>query len=96
VLGWLGYARGAAGDPAGAREVLARLESLSRTRYVSSFYSALVHSGLGDRAAALDELERAFTERSSWMVFLNVERAFDGFREDPRFRDLVRRVGLGR
>jgi serine/threonine protein kinase/Tfp pilus assembly protein PilF len=48
----------------------------------------------GDKDLAFKWLERAFRERSNYMVFLNVEPVYDPLRSDPRFKDLLRRVGL--
>jgi TolB-like protein/DNA-binding winged helix-turn-helix (wHTH) protein len=93
VLGWLGYAWSAAGQPAKGREVLATLANWSKRGYVSPFYRAMVDVGLGDRDGALSALEEAFRDRSSWLVFLDVEPEFGGLRSDPRFVDLLRRAG---
>jgi len=55
---------------------------------------AIVHEGLGQRDDALEWLKKAYQERSSWLVSLNVEPIFDSLRSDARFQDLLRRVGL--
>jgi len=93
VLGWLGYAWSANGQPAKGREALATLTSWSEREYVSPFYRAMVEVGLGDRDAAMSALEGAYDDRSGWLLFLNVEPEFDSLRSDPRFLDLLRRVG---
>ncbi|HET7291754.1 MAG TPA: winged helix-turn-helix domain-containing protein [Vicinamibacteria bacterium] len=93
VLGWRGYVLAASGDAAGARRALARLEAAGRDRYVSPVYPAMVAVGLRENDRALGLLERAFEERSPWMLFLAVEPLFEPLRPDPRFRDLLRRVG---
>jgi TolB-like protein/Tfp pilus assembly protein PilF len=93
VLAWLGYASAASGQPAKGQEILAKLADAAKSRYVSPIYPAMVETGLGDRDRALGSLEEAFRQRSGWMLFLNVEPAFDALREDPRFIDLLRRVG---
>lgn len=93
VLAWLGYASAASGQPAKGQEILAKLADVAKSRYVSPVYPAMVETGLGDRDRALASLEEAFRQRSGWMLFLNVEPAFDALREDPRFIDLLRRVG---
>ncbi len=49
---------------------------------------------LGEREPAWEWLERAVTQRAHWLVFLDVEPRFDGFRGDPRFAALRRSVGI--
>jgi TolB-like protein/DNA-binding winged helix-turn-helix (wHTH) protein/Tfp pilus assembly protein PilF len=90
----LAYVSARSGQLVRARQILARFEEESRGRYVPAFYPAVVQAGLGDSAAALAFLEKAFAERSGWMVFLKVEPFFDSLRADPRFVDLLGRVGL--
>jgi TolB-like protein/DNA-binding winged helix-turn-helix (wHTH) protein/Tfp pilus assembly protein PilF len=94
VEGELGHALGVAGRRAEALAVLEGLRQLSSTRYVSPYSVALVHVGLGDRDQAMAWLEKAYVERSDYMVYLNREPMLDGLRSDPRFAALVRRVGL--
>jgi len=94
VEGELGYALGVAGRRAEALAVLEGLRQLSSTRYVSPYSVALVHVGLRDRDQALTWLEKAYVERSDYMVYLNREPMLDGLRSDPRFAALVQRVGL--
>lgn len=94
VVALLGHARGAAGDRSGALEALRELEEMSRARYVPAEYRALVHVGLGENEAALRWLEEAYRNRSGAMVYLNVEPMLDPLRADPRYRELVARVGL--
>jgi TolB-like protein/DNA-binding winged helix-turn-helix (wHTH) protein/Tfp pilus assembly protein PilF len=95
VLAWLGYAWAASGQPAKGQDVLAKLADAGKGRYVSPVYPAMVETGLGERDRALASLEEAFRQRSGWMLFLDVEPAFDALRGDPRFVGLLRRVGLG-
>ncbi len=93
ILGWLGFAQAASGQSSQADAILARLAELAQTQYVSPIYRAMVHVGRGDREQAMAALEKAYEHRSGWMVFLNVEPTFDSLRDDPRFKDLLRRVG---
>ena len=88
----LGDAYGRAGKPDQALAMAAELDKLSRTRYVSPIYSALVYMGLGDKTRAFALLDKAFDERSEWMMELKAEPAFDPLRDDPRFQALIDRV----
>jgi len=88
----LGHALAAAGRHAEARSALAELEA--STRYVPADEVALIHAELGERDRAFDVLERAYEARSHGLVYLRVEARFDTLRTDPRFGQLIRRVGL--
>ncbi len=93
-VGALGFALAKSGDEQAALHMLDKLEERSRQGYVPAFSRALVHIGMRRSDQAFEELDRAFDERSSWLVSLNVEPLFDPIRDDPRFCDLVGRVGL--
>ena len=86
------YAR--MGNRVEAQGMLDRLQELSKQRYFSSYWTALVHLGLGDKDRALTELERAYEDRYFMMIWINGDALFDGLRSEPRFIDLVRRIGL--
>jgi Flp pilus assembly protein TadD len=95
VLGALGHAYAASGKRAEAQRVLAELKKLSERRYAVAFEIALVYTGLGDKPQALQWLEKACEDRSSWLAWIKVDPQFDSLRGEPRFQDLVRRMGLG-
>ncbi len=90
----LGVVHAAAGRRVEARQLLARMDSLSRTEYVTSYGRALVHAALGDRDSTFFWLDRAFAERSHWLVWLNRDRRWNPVRSDPRFVRLTERIGL--
>jgi tetratricopeptide (TPR) repeat protein len=90
----LAHAFGVAGRLEEARKTLAELEELAKTRYVSPYYTAAAYLPLGDPDRTFALLEDAFRERSHGLTFLKVDPKFDPVRSDPRFTDLVRRVGL--
>jgi tetratricopeptide (TPR) repeat protein len=93
-LGELGNAYARSGKRQEALGTLDKLEGLRAKRYVSPYFSALVHAGLGDTDKCLESLGRAFEDRSSSMVFLDVEPRFDPVRREPRFQELLKLVGL--
>jgi tetratricopeptide (TPR) repeat protein len=90
----LGRALAIGGREAEARRTLGELEEISKSRYVSPYFVAALHLGLGDKDRAFDCLEEAYGERSLGMTFLKLDPNLDDLRGDPRFGDLVRRVGL--
>jgi hypothetical protein len=77
-----------------AEATLNDLMSLSGRRYVSPYDIAIVHAGLGNTKLVFDWLEAAFTDRSAWMVFVGVDPRLEPYKDDPRFRELLRRCGL--
>ena len=93
-MGFLGYALAKSGKQAEARALLAELLKASNERYVSLYNIALIYNGLGDRDQALAWLERGYEQRDQRMTFLKVEPKWNNLRGDPRFQDLMRRVGF--
>ncbi len=89
AVGGLGRALAATGRTDEARALLAELERMRRERYVPASLPAVVHLTLGDRAAALAELERALAERDKSLALLGVEPKLDPLRGDPAFAALI-------
>ena len=90
----LAHAYAVSGDREAAQKIIAELQELVKTKYVSSFQIAAIYAGLGEKDEVFAWLEKAFAERSDGLVNLNAEQRFDNLRSDPRFTDLARRVGL--
>ncbi len=90
----LGYSYAASGRRAEARQILDALDELSKEQYVSAFHKAAIHTGLGEKDQALELLEQAYEERVWMMRLLKVEPMFDPLRSDPRFTELLKKVGL--
>jgi TolB-like protein len=89
-----GLALALAGQTAAATRVLRRLKEQRKHRNVPATYLGILCGGLRDYEGALEWMERAYEERADGLTLLNAEPMLDGFRNDPRFQDLVRRVGL--
>jgi TolB-like protein/Flp pilus assembly protein TadD len=90
----LGYAYALSGKREEAEQVLADLKEIAREKYVSAYYFAIIYLGLGELEQTFSWLERALDERAGFLAFIKVEPIFDGVRSDPRFTDLLRRMGL--
>jgi TolB-like protein len=91
---WLGYAYAAAGKRHAAHEVLSDLKQMSKRKYVSAYLVATIYAGLGDKDATFHWLATALEQRNDLLVDLKVDPVFASFRTDPRFADLLRRIGL--
>jgi tetratricopeptide (TPR) repeat protein len=85
---------GRLGRKSEARAMLDALRDVAASEYVSPVDFALVHLGLGETEAALDELERAFREKDASLVYLRSQPGLAPIRSEPRFQDLVKRIGL--
>lgn len=89
-----GHVYGKSGEDLKARDILQELKELSKTTYVPQWYSAIIYDGLGERDLAIEALEGAWQSRETMLVFLKVCPQFDHIRDDPRFQEIERRVGL--
>ena len=94
LMAHLGFAYGLSGARAEATRTLTELKALAGREYVPSSAVALVEAGLGNQTGALEWLDRAYEEHDFSLVFLQVTPWFDAFRGNPRFEQLVRRMGL--
>jgi serine/threonine-protein kinase len=94
VMGNLGAAYALARRTADAGRVLQQLQGLSDRQYVPSTSIAMVQAARGDRAGALDSLEKAFDEHDFSLAQLAVAPLFKDLRTDARFQALVRKVGI--
>lgn len=74
--------------------MLARLNELSKDKYVSPYGVAMVYLGLGENDQAFEWLNRAYEEHAEWVIYLTIDPRLDPLRSDERFKELVRRVGL--
>ena len=83
-----------AGKTEEARRILEDAETHWKPDGTSSCWIASVYACLGEKDAAFDWLERAFNERASFMVFLKTHPLFVDLHGDPRFDDLVKRIGI--
>jgi tetratricopeptide (TPR) repeat protein len=91
---FLGYALAKSDKQAEARTVLEELLKLSNGQYVSPYNIAMIFNGLNERDKTLDWLEKGLEKRDVRMTYLKVEPKWNNLHDDPRFQDLLRRIGL--
>jgi tetratricopeptide (TPR) repeat protein len=90
----LGYVHARLGHDAEARRLLQTLAAASTERYTTAVASAIIHVGLRENDRALDWLDKAYEERSIRLAYLRREPVWDALRQEPRFKDLLRRIPL--
>ena len=90
----LGRAYAMAGKRNEAQKKLAELQELSKQRYVPPDLFALIYAALGDKDQAFAWLDKSVADHDLITARLKVDARFDPLRSDPRFAELVKRVGL--
>jgi tetratricopeptide (TPR) repeat protein len=94
VLALLGHDYAVSGRREDALRILHQLKDISDRHYVPALYFALLYTGLSDRDNAFRWMNTAVEERTEYLIYLGTEPVADPLRRDPRFPDLVRRVGI--
>ena len=94
AFGCLGYAYGVAGERSKALDVLGELLEVRKTRYIQPQNVAIVYIGLGEYDSAFEWLDKAFVDRCGPLTFIKVWPFLDRLRSDPRYKDLLARLGL--
>ena len=90
----LSYALARAGNRQHAQDTLRDLELKRIADYVSPVELATLHIALGNHDKALDWMDKAYEERRGWLAYLNVHPVVDPLRDEPRFKEMVQRMGL--
>jgi len=93
-LAWSGVFLAKLGETNQAMANLQKIKTLSRERYVSPFYPAIVCSALGRKREAFQHIGNAYTYRSPFIIGLKIDYPLKELAAEPRFRDMARRVGL--
>jgi len=93
-LALLGYSHARLGERKESLQVIEALKAASKQSFVPALFVALVYAGLEDKDQAFTWLEKAYEERFNRLAYLKVEALWDPLRSDPRFADLLRRVGI--
>jgi TolB-like protein/Flp pilus assembly protein TadD len=90
----LGHAYAVTGQRGEAEHMLETLRTRSTQQYIDPFHIAIIYLGLREEGPAVEWLERSFEEHSPWLCFVRADWRFDRIRNDPRCRDLFRRMKL--
>jgi len=90
ALAMLGHGLASAGQRDEAMEILERLKERSKSQYVPSYWLAVIYNGFKERDKVIHWIRKAFEERSSWLVWSNVEPRFAWLRKDPEFASLMK------
>jgi serine/threonine protein kinase/tetratricopeptide (TPR) repeat protein len=90
----LAHTLGTAGRNKEALQILDELTELGKQKYVAPYFFAGIYVGLGENDRAIEYLERSYEEHSHWLIYLHIDPSMDALRDNPRFHDLLRRVGL--
>ena len=94
ILALMGHEYALSGDKQKAQQTISRLQQLSAHTYVPTIYVALVYTGLHDLDHAFEWLDKASKERCEYLVYLPSEPLADPLRNDPRFPQLLKQLGL--
>jgi TolB-like protein/DNA-binding winged helix-turn-helix (wHTH) protein/Tfp pilus assembly protein PilF len=94
ILAMIGRSYAVLGKRDEAQKVIDELKERAKRGYVSASLIALIYAGLGEKDQTFAWLEKAYEDRDGWIPWINVDPRYDGIRSDPRFTDLVRRIGL--
>jgi serine/threonine-protein kinase len=94
LLGLIGHAHAMGGKREEAMKDLDQLKEISRQRYIGAYSFALVYAGLDDKDEAFRWLEKAYQDRDPGILKIKIHPLFDGLHSDPRFNNLIQRMGL--
>jgi hypothetical protein len=94
-LAWRAAVNGRQGHAEEARRALAKLEQIPRSLPYRTPTLLIAYSGTREKGRVIELLQQAYSEHSNTVVQIKVDPMYDPIRSDPRFQDLMRRVGLG-
>jgi len=94
AVSFLAYAYAKSGRRSDADKLLAELQSRKETEYVPPWVFAMIYAGAGNRDKAFEYLEQARMERQAYLTHLKVDPTFDNIRDDVRFDELVKKIGI--
>jgi tetratricopeptide (TPR) repeat protein len=96
IMAAKGFILGKSGQKDAARTILEEFLGISaqKNRYVPSLYIALIYLGLGDTGQTLRWIEKAYEEGTSYLLYLKTDPKVDDLRPDPRFQQIIKKIGF--
>jgi TolB-like protein/class 3 adenylate cyclase/tetratricopeptide (TPR) repeat protein len=94
ALAMLGHGLASAGRRNEAIQILEKLRERSQSQYVPSYWIAVIYNGFPDREQVIQWLQKAYQERSSWLVWCNVEPRFSWLKDDENFVALTKAINF--
>jgi len=92
IVGTLAYGYALSGNRTAALKLIAELHEQAKHRHVTPYWFAMTSMVLGNKDDAFKWLEQCYAERSVWLTFLKMDPMVDPLRDDPRFKDLIKRL----
>ena len=89
-----GYAYAKSGRIKEANAIIAKFRQLQKSDYVVAYFIATIYATLGDKENAFKELEKSYAAHDFYLCRLKVDPYWDPLRDDPRYKDLLKRMGL--
>src|SRR5262249_18055131 len=92
IIAAAGHADAQWGHKSDGTAALHRMNELSKEEYVTPYGVALIFAGLDDKRQAMSWLQKAYKDRSHWLVWLNLDPRFDNIRSQPHFQELLQNM----
>ena len=90
----LGLAYAVGGQKNSTKKIVEAFKAYAAKRYIPATYFGMLYAGLGDTEQALVWLEKAYEDRADGLMWINVDPMLDQLKVEPRFQNLVKRIGL--
>jgi TolB-like protein len=87
------YGLARSGNHEESKQILTEIHDLEKKEFIWPMGIAFIYAHLGESAKALDYLEKSYEERTGWMLWIGCDPALDVLRKEPRFKNLVRKIG---
>jgi len=94
IFSFLGWVYSVSGQQEKARSLLNRMLDLRARRYVDAYIIGEVYAGLGEKDKAFEWINKAYEEHAGQMIFIKVDPWIKNLRSDPRYKELLKKVGL--